>query len=69
MDGTPDTLQMLKSGKVIATVFQDARDQDEGAAGAAIKLTNGEKVEKVIGVPCQLITRENMAELTSRNQR
>lgn len=25
VDGTPDALQMLKSGKMIATIFQDAK--------------------------------------------
>lgn len=46
VDGTPDALQMLKSGKMIATIFQDAKGQGEGAVDAAIKLANGEKVEK-----------------------
>lgn len=46
MDGTPDALQMLKSGKMIATIFRDAKGRGEGAVDAAIKLANGEKVEK-----------------------
>lgn len=62
-------LQMLKSGKMIATIFQDAKGQGEGAVDAAIKLANGEKVEKIIDVPYQLITKENMAEFTNRNQK
>ena len=41
----------------------------EGAVDAAIKLANGEKVEKIIDVPYQLITKENMAEFTNRNQK
>ncbi|BDO04205.1 hypothetical protein KAM622c_37920 [Klebsiella quasipneumoniae subsp. quasipneumoniae] len=69
VDGTPDALQMLKSGKMIATIFQDAKGQGEGAVDAAIKLANGEKVEKIIDVPYQLITKENMAEFTNRNQK
>jgi inositol transport system substrate-binding protein len=36
---------------------------------AAVKLANGEKVEKVIDVPYQLITKENMSEFVSRNQK
>ena len=64
-----DALQMLKSGKMIATIFQDAKGQGEGAVDAAIKLANGEKVEKIIDVPYQLITKENMAEFTNRNQK
>ncbi|MCS5855310.1 sugar ABC transporter substrate-binding protein [Klebsiella pneumoniae subsp. pneumoniae] len=58
-----------KSGKMIATIFQDAKGQGEGAVDAAIKLANGEKVEKIIDVPYQLITKENMAEFTNRNQK
>ena len=69
VDGTPDALQMLKSGKMIATIFQDAKGQGGGAVDAAIKLANGEKVEKIIDVPYQLITKENMAEFTNRNQK
>ena len=69
VDGTPDALQMLKSGKMIATIVQDAKGQGEGAVDAAIKLANGEKVEKIIDVPYQLITKENMAEFTNRNQK
>lgn len=69
VDGTPDALQMLKNGKMIATIFQDAKGQGEGAVDAAIKLANGEKVEKVIDVPYQLITKDNMAEFINRNQK
>ncbi len=36
---------MLKSGKMIATIFR-MRKAGEGAVDAAIKLANGEKVEK-----------------------
>ncbi len=47
VDGTPDALQMLKSGKMIATIFRGMRKAGgEGAVDAAIKLANGEKVEK-----------------------
>lgn len=45
------------------------RKAGEGAVDAAIKLANGEKVEKIIDVPYQLITKENMAEFTNRNQK
>ncbi|MCX2581761.1 hypothetical protein OQ641_28380, partial [Klebsiella pneumoniae] len=66
--GTPDALQMLKSGNMLATLFQDAKGQGEVAGDAAIKLANGEKVEKIIDVPYQLITKENMAQFTNRIQ-
>ncbi|BBV77754.1 MULTISPECIES: sugar ABC transporter substrate-binding protein [Klebsiella] len=69
VDGTPDALQMLKNGKMIATIFQDAKGQGEGAVDAAVKLAHGEKVEKVIDIPYQLITKQNMSEFVSRNQK
>lgn len=49
--------------------FPDAKGQGEGAVDAAIKLANGEKVEKIIDVPYQLITKDNMAEFVNRNQK
>ncbi|HBV90160.1 MAG TPA: rhizopine-binding protein, partial [Pantoea sp.] len=67
VDGTPDALQMLKQGKMVATVFQDAQGQGEGAVQTAIKLVKGEKVQKVINIPYQLITKENMEQFTKRN--
>lgn len=67
VDGTPDALQMLKQGKMVATVFQDAQGQGEGAVQTAVKLVNGEKVQKVINIPYQLITKDNMEQFTKRN--
>jgi len=69
VDGTPDALQMLKNGKMVATVFQDASGQGAGAVRAAVSLAKGEKVEKVINIPYQLITKENMAQFENRNQK
>ncbi|WNN42921.1 MULTISPECIES: sugar ABC transporter substrate-binding protein [Winslowiella] len=67
VDGTPDALQMIKNGKMIATVFQDAKGQGEGAVQTAIKLVKGEKVETNVMIPYQLITKDNYAEFSSRN--
>lgn len=67
VDGTPDALQMIKNGKMIATVFQDAKGQGEGSVQTAIKLVNGEKVQKNVMIPYQLITKENYTEFTSKN--
>ncbi|MEI2263948.1 sugar ABC transporter substrate-binding protein [Erwinia sp. CGal63] len=69
VDGTPDALQMIKNGKMVATVFQDAKGQGEGAVQAAVKLAKGESVEKNVDIPFQLITKENMAKFTSLNQK
>lgn len=69
VDGTPDALQMIKNGKMVATVFQDGRGQGIGAVQTAIKLAKGEEVKKVIDIPFQLITKDNMDEFTRRNQK
>lgn len=67
VDGTPDALQMIKNGKMVATVFQDAKGQGEGAVQTALKLVKGEEVQKVVDIPFQLITKDNYAEFTSKN--
>ncbi|WP_067706957.1 sugar ABC transporter substrate-binding protein [Erwinia sp. ErVv1] len=69
VDGTPDALQMIKNGKMVATVFQDAKGQGEGAVKTAISLANGEQVQKVVDIPYQLITKDNMAKFISLNQK
>ncbi|MCX0500869.1 sugar ABC transporter substrate-binding protein [Erwinia billingiae] len=69
VDGTPDALQMIKNGKMVATVFQDARGQGEGAVKTAVKLANGEKVQKIVDIPFQLITKDNYEKFTSMNQK
>ncbi|MCZ4060787.1 sugar ABC transporter substrate-binding protein [Pantoea sp. LMR881] len=69
VDGTPDALQMLKNGKIVATVFQDAKGQGEGAVQTAVKLAKGEKVQKVVDIPYQLITKDNMEQFVNRNQK
>ena len=45
------------------------KTKHNSTVAAAIKLANGEKVEKVIDVPYQLITKDNMAEFVNRNQK
>ncbi|WP_312242291.1 sugar ABC transporter substrate-binding protein [Pantoea sp.] len=67
VDGTPDALQMIKNGKMVATVFQDAQGQGEGAVQTAVKLANGQEVQKVVDIPYQLITKENYQQFASRN--
>ncbi|KOC91453.1 sugar ABC transporter substrate-binding protein [Winslowiella iniecta] len=69
VDGTPDALQMIKNGKMVATVFQDAKGQGEGAVQTAIKLVKGEEVEKIVDIPFQLINKDNYEKFTSMNQK
>ncbi|MBJ7223922.1 MULTISPECIES: sugar ABC transporter substrate-binding protein [unclassified Brenneria] len=67
VDGTPDALQFIKNGKMVATVFQSAQGQGEGAVDTAMKLIGGEKVESAVLVPFELITKDNYQEFASRN--
>ena len=69
VDGTPDALQMIKNGKMVASVFQDAKGQGEGAVQTAVKLVKGEKVQPIVDIPFQLITKENYEKFTSKNQK
>lgn len=67
VDGTPDALQMIKNGKMVATVFQDAKGQGAGSVQTAVKLIKGEKVEKNVLIPYQLITKDNYTQFTDKN--
>jgi len=67
VDGTPDALQMIKNGKMVATVFQDAKGQGSGAVQTAVKLVKGEQVQKIVDIPFQLITKDNYESFTSKN--
>lgn len=67
VDGTPDALQMIKNGKMVASVFQDAKGQGAGAVQTAVKLVKGEQVQKIVDIPFQLITKENYESFTSKN--
>lgn len=69
VDGTPDALQMIKNGKMVASVFQDAKGQGEGTVQTAVKLVKGEKVQPIVDIPFQLITKENYEKFTSKNQK
>ena len=51
---------------MIASDFQDAEGQISGAIDAAVKVLNGEEVEKVIWIPFQMITKDNVSEFENR---
>jgi inositol transport system substrate-binding protein len=46
VDGTPDALQMLKNGKMIATIFQDAKGQGKGRWMQPSNWRTGKKSKK-----------------------
>lgn len=59
IDGTPDALAYLKSGKLAVTVFQDGVGISRGSIDTAIKLAKGENVEKNITFVSELVTPED----------
>lgn len=56
IDATEDALNMLKSGDMAMTVFQNGYEQGYQGVVSAIKLVNGEKVEEYVDVPYELVT-------------
>lgn len=60
IDAIPDALTAVEEGKLIATVFQDAKSQASTALEVAVKAANGEELEKEYMVPFMLITKENV---------
>ena len=67
VDATQDALASMKAGDLKVTVFQDAAGQGKGAVDAALKLAKGEKVDKKVYIPFQLVTPANMADFTKKN--
>ena len=59
IDATADALQFMKEGSLKATVFQNAADQGSEAIKAAYKIVKGEKVDKKVLIPYELVTPED----------
>ncbi len=66
IDGITDAVAAVQNGGMIASDFQDAEGQIQGAIEAAIAVLNGEEVEKEIWIPFQMITPENAQEYVDR---
>lgn len=67
IDGTPDALQFIKSGKLALTVFQDAAGQGKGAVTMAKQVLDGKNADKFMWIPYQVVTQENYAEFSTKN--
>ena len=67
VDATQDALAAMAAGDLDVTVFQDAAGQGAGAVDTAVKLSKGEKVEKKVYIPFQLVTPANMADYVKKN--
>jgi inositol transport system substrate-binding protein len=57
----------MQAGDLDVTVFQDAAGQGKGSIDAALKLAKGEKVEKKVYIPFQLVTPDNLKTFTAKN--
>lgn len=61
IDGTPDALDYVKSGKLKVSAFQDPMGQGSKSVETAIQAAKGEKLaDKNVWVPFELITQENV---------
>jgi inositol transport system substrate-binding protein len=67
VDATQDALAAMQAGDLDVTVFQDAAGQGKGALDAALKLAKGEKVEKKVYIPFQLVTPANVKDFVAKN--
>jgi inositol transport system substrate-binding protein len=67
VDATQDGLQSMKAGDLAVTVFQNAKGQGGGGVDAALALAKGEKVNRVVYVPFELVTPANAADYLNKN--
>jgi inositol transport system substrate-binding protein len=67
IDAIPDALKAVADGKLVSTVFQDARGQGALAVDLAVQLAQGKKVQHDNYIPFQLVTRENLANFSKPN--
>ncbi|GAX89652.1 sugar ABC transporter substrate-binding protein [Effusibacillus lacus] len=66
IDATPDALEFVKSGKLQVTVFQNAAGQGKGGLETAVKAARGERVEKFVYIPFELVTKDNVEEYVKK---
>lgn len=68
IDATPDGLAAMAAGDLDVTVFQNAIAQGTAAMDAAVALSRGQKTERQIWVPFELVTPQNMQDYATANQ-
>ena len=59
VDAIPDALQSVMDGGLYCTIFQNNKSQAEKALELAVKVANGEEIEKEYMIPYELVTIEN----------
>ncbi len=57
----------MQAGDLDVTVFQNAFAQGSGALDTAVKLAKGEKVEREVWVPFELVTPANLKDYVAKN--
>lgn len=62
IDASEDALNMIKSGEMSMTVFQNGYEQGYQGVVSAIKLAKGEEVEEYVDVPYELVTADKVDE-------
>ncbi|MBB3594630.1 inositol transport system substrate-binding protein [Rhizobium sp. BK529] len=67
VDATQDALAAMQAGDLDVTVFQDAAGQGKGALDTALAIAKGEKVEKKVYIPFQLVTPANVKDFVAKN--
>ncbi len=69
IDGTMDALEYVRKGQLKVTAFQNAMGQGQIGVETAIKAARGEKIDnKMINVPFELVTQENVEEYVKKWQ-
>ncbi len=62
VDAIADALQAVKSGRLDATVFQDAKGQGGTAVETTVKILRGQPYEKQVFISFQLVTKESISD-------
>jgi inositol transport system substrate-binding protein len=62
IDAIAEALQMVKAGRLDATVFQDARAQGSTAVDVACRIVRGQPYDKQAFIPFRLVTSANIGE-------
>lgn len=66
IDGITDAVTAVQNGDMIASDFQNAEGQIEGALETCVAAINGETVEKEVWIPFEMITPDNYEEYVGR---
>jgi inositol transport system substrate-binding protein len=60
IDAIPDALKAVADGRLVGTVFQDAKGQGALAVDLAVQLVQGKQVKHDNYIPFQLVTKDNV---------